>query len=412
VRNLDTYITEKLHLRKGIQRSNEDDFIDHWTNLLYKHYHDWIDDYISKYPSNTSYKLTDEEIQDRIDNLIAWLEDHRGTKELFRFAMAKVPAGFLAYLSKNKIPYRMPYEGSISEKLHLKAGTNIANAKLQDVLEFFNDIALNFDEYPKFSSSINNMLNDFKSEDFVVLMSLQDYNNFPLDIANDLTYCKDIKKVRRFARERVETRLNNTCFYKKGIEIKFINKPNDMIAFGLFDYNQKYFYEPILFVDKNYYKKLTMKDFKAYITEKLHLRKGSVKNNFENELEEDILSICYQFCNEDKMEDLILDFLRNRKWWNYRVYIHEEDSGKINLNDIPEKKVKTYKAKSKIDKEINGPYGSCKNTYTSKDKSLFIDFREESPWASTALKIESDKLSNPILIKISEIPGWRYSSNN
>lgn len=155
-----------------------------------------------------------------------------------------------------------------------------------------------------------------------------------------------------------------------------------------------------------------MKTINTYITEKLHLRKGSVKNNFENELEEDILSICYQFCNEDKMEDLILDFLRNRKWWNYRVYIHEEDSGKINLNDLPEKKVKTYKAKSKIDKEINGPYGSYKNTYTSKDKSLFIDFREESPWTSTALKIESDKLSHPILIKISEIPGWRYSSNN
>lgn len=250
---INNYITEKLHLKKGIQRSNDDDFIEKWTNLLHKHYHDWIDDYRDKFKLNTSYHLTDEEIQERIDDLIAWLEDHRGKKELFRFAMAKAPAGFIAYLNKNKIPYRMSYEGSISEKMHLKAGTNITNTKLADVLEFFNDIDA---EFPKFASSVNNMLNDFKSEDFVVLMSMKDYNNFPLDIVHDLTYCKDIKKVRKFARERVETRLGNTCFYERGVEIKFINKPNDMVAFGLFDYHQKYFYEPILFVDKSLYSKI------------------------------------------------------------------------------------------------------------------------------------------------------------
>ena len=250
---INNYINEKLHLKKGMQVSYDDDFIEKWTDLLYKHYHDWIDDYNKMYPHNASFNLTDKEIQDRIDNLIAWLEDHRGTKELFRFAMAKVPVGFLGYLNKNKIPYRMSYEGSISEKLHLKAGTNITNTKLADVLEFFNDIDA---EFPKFASSVNNMLNDLKSEDFVVLMSMQDYNNFPLDIVHDFTYCKDIKKIRKHAREKVETRLGNTCFYEKGVEIKFINRPNDMIAFGLFDAHQKYFYEPILFVDKNYYKNI------------------------------------------------------------------------------------------------------------------------------------------------------------
>ena len=96
---INNYINEKLHLKKGIQRSNDDDFIEKWTNLLHKQYRDWIDDYKDKFKLNTAYHLTDEEIQARIDDLIAWLEDHRSKKELFRFAMAKVPAGFIAYLN-------------------------------------------------------------------------------------------------------------------------------------------------------------------------------------------------------------------------------------------------------------------------------------------------------------------------
>ena len=155
-----------------------------------------------------------------------------------------------------------------------------------------------------------------------------------------------------------------------------------------------------------------MINLNTYITEKFKISKDFKDTEFENSLEENIISIFRQFSNNKHVEKLVLDFLRERKWWNYVLYIHEDDYNKLNLDELPEKKVKTYKSKSTIDKEIKNPYGSGKNTFSSKEDNLFIDFREESSWSNTAIEVESNKLSHPILIRIREIPSWRYSQNN
>ena len=155
-----------------------------------------------------------------------------------------------------------------------------------------------------------------------------------------------------------------------------------------------------------------MVNLNTYITEKFKISKNFKDTEFENSLEENILSIFYKLSNDKKVESLVLDFLHERKWWNYVLYIHEDDYNKFYLDDLQKKKIKTYKSKSSIDKEIKSLYGSGRNTYTSKDNTLFIDFREENSWVSTSIKVESDKLSYPILIKIREIPGWKFDSNN
>lgn len=97
--NLDTYITEKLHLTK--EKANSDDmFIDKWTEIINKHYRDWVKYYESKMHKNYS---TDAVIKKEIKNIISWLNDHRGKPELHNFEESVAPFRFIEYLKEKEI---------------------------------------------------------------------------------------------------------------------------------------------------------------------------------------------------------------------------------------------------------------------------------------------------------------------